>query len=1813
MKDLGGEMSGRPERHVGLWLMGGALMLATGLWISGAGSQLAAVLTHGMSSVNRTLPDAAPPSPTLTFSANPADAEFLHAGLFAEPLVPVAATTGTENRDLAKAVLAYRDVSGNGAKLDAVEPLLDFLAAHPGSAWKAALQLNLGIIYRQTGHFSKALAVWQDAWGTTQNLTDRNGRALGDATIARLTQFDAYLGRKEVLQPLLETVADRPVRGSASQVLTSSREGLFHMIARPERSFKCGPIALSRILLHDNPTPAPEVMQVFEEARSTPNGMSLAAVQQVSVKAGMNYQMAYRTRGAPIITPAVAHWNVGHYAAIEASDTDRFIVEDPTFGETIRVSAATLDEESSGYFLVPQGALPPGWRSVGAAEGATIWGRGDTGNNKDPGDTGPHHHGPHRGPHHGPHKPPHHKPHGCQKGGGCTTWDVAPMVVGLELEDVPVGYTPPVGPDVDFDLYYSHRDVLQPQTFSYVNFGPKWTFTWLSYVTDAVTTNASASLYQRGGGSEPFTFPSTSARVAAPGPFSQSTLTRSVGPSGASTGFTRQLPDGSSEQFNLAFGKQFFMTAVVDHLGNKVTLHYDSQMRIIALTDAVGQVSTLTYGLASDPLKVTKITDPFGRSASFTYNAAGQLSSITDTIGITSSYTYGTADFVSSLKTPYGTTTFSYGDATTNPSLGDTVFLKVTDPLNRTSYYEFNQLTTPIDANNAAPTGMVTCVCYLQFRNTFMFDPNQYQIATAAGGLDYSKGHLIHWLHTSDLSSTARVIESEKEPLESRVWYNYPGQPSSIQFGTSASGVSAPGTSSQPTAIGQVLDNGTTQVETVQYNAFGNPTLATDPVGRQTSYGYAPNGIDLVSISNTTGGSSQLLASFTYNSQHEPLSVTGANGIATQYQYNPAGEVTQITDQQGFVTTLTYAGGYLKSVQGPTANATLSFTYDVVGRVASATDEAGSTVSYAYDAADRPTVTTFPDGTTTKYAYNLLDLVTTTDRLGRTTTMSYDAERELTKVVDPTGAAMAFGYSPAGLLRTITDPNDHTTILALDGENRIVAKRYADGSVQQTVYEKHTSRVAQVIDALGQSTSYAYNVDDSLASIEYGNALNPTPGVSFAYDPVFDRPLTMTDGTGTTTYSYYPVTSSPVLGANQLKSVTSPVAGAAGLSDTVVYTYDALDRVVGRSVNGATETTGFDSLGRMSTVTNPLDAFVYSYADATERVTGVSSSHGPNVALSYFGPTGDELLQQMTYTSRGGTALSQFAYSYDTDDNVQSFTESYLNQNPALIGAIGGPQSATGSLIRATLQSGGAPVAKGFAVFGLGAIPFDALAPVLIVSLVSLLGWMGYGASRWRLVWVGLPAAMASIVVGCSGGSGTGGAAPTGNPTVSSTIDRLHPPTSGQVSTYAYDLANRLQSSTITAVGSGPGTSPQFAYAYDRASNLTSITANGVAASLSYNATNELASASYDANGNRTALGKAQYVWDASSRILNFSSGTTKSQFVYDGLGRLVRIIDEQGGVVVADHAYFWCGVDRCLEHDNTQSGSPVSKQYFDEGVLVGTTAYYYVTDELGSVRQLVNASGQVEAQYDYDPYGNQIKVSGEVDADFGYAGYFHHKPSGLDFALFRAYDPATVSWLNRDPSGETGGFNLYGYVDGNPTGSIDPLGLKASSVVHGKHVSTKVGISRHTHKADRAHKSSWHKAVHHAVHHASKTKKPKQGKCPVVLRDAVVDKAGKTDNQVTADPAAILGRAFVDGESDGSSTWYADAGGFTAAHASNLTQADDEYADDAEGAETVSVPAPGWNGNVLASFTGSADERNVEALAGALTGGASKNKCCGK
>ena len=77
----------------------------------------------------------------------------------------------------------------------------------------------------------------------------------------------------------------------------------------------------------------------------------------------------------------------------------------------------------------------------------------------------------------------------------------------------------------------------------------------------------------------------------------------------------------------------------------------------------------------------------------------------------------------------------------------------------------------------------------------------------------------------------------------------------------------------------------------------------------------------------------------------------------------------------------------------------------------------------------------------------------------------------------------------------------------------------------------------------------------------------------------------------------------------------------------------------------------------------------------------------------------------------------------------------------------------------------------------------------------------------------------------------------------------------GNVTTYTYDVLNRLLEAQ--AKNSGGAVISDYQYAYDGASNRTSQTVNGSTTSFMYNAANQLTAAggttfTYDANGNET-------------------------------------------------------------------------------------------------------------------------------------------------------------------------------------------------------------------------------------------------------------------------------------------------------------------------------------------------------------------------
>jgi YD repeat-containing protein len=203
--------------------------------------------------------------------------------------------------------------------------------------------------------------------------------------------------------------------------------------------------------------------------------------------------------------------------------------------------------------------------------------------------------------------------------------------------------------------------------------------------------------------------------------------------------------------------------------------------------------------------------------------------------------------------------------------------------------------------------------------------------------------------------SLSRAIpHSVKRPLETRIWYKYPDQLSSNP--------SSAGTGTEPSEIARVLEGGATQSTQITYNSKGMVTARTDPVGRQTTYVYDSNGIDLLEVRQTKPGGYDVLATYDdYTADHQPQTMTDAAGQTTAMTYNAVGQPLTVTNALDETTTYAYqtSTGYLTSVTGPVSGATTTYSYDDFGRIETVTDVDDYSVSYEYDNLNRMVRTTY--------------------------------------------------------------------------------------------------------------------------------------------------------------------------------------------------------------------------------------------------------------------------------------------------------------------------------------------------------------------------------------------------------------------------------------------------------------------------------------------------------------------------------------------------------------------------------------------------------------------------------------------------------------------------------------------------------------------------------------------------------------------------------------------------------------------------------------------------------------------------------------
>jgi RHS repeat-associated protein len=1214
---------------------------------------------------------AEPPNPPggLKFSAEPTDAEISGARVFDEPLVPAdGQPKADENRTLAGALAAY----AHRTIADDCSSLADFADNSPQSRWTASLLLHLGTEYYNYGYFSKALDAWQRAWAQYQTNDYPPAKPQADRALGELARMYSRIGRVSELSALLDSAQGRDLAGPGSQLVHAASEARWIMKNKPDYAFGCGPSALDRILLRFAPSKAGS--PVLLDCKSGTNGFALTQVAEISRKLGMNYQMAYRQPGAPLIVPSVVHWKLDHYAALIERRDDRILVQDYTFLASLWVSERALNEETSGYYLVPTGMLPKGWRAVSESEGQSVRGKGLTnGNDTDalswlydlffggsrcskcrPCDESKKQAAEGGGllgqainaiqQHHAA------LAEAVAASGGMATYTMHALLASLTLADTPVRFTSPVGPQVAFTAIYNQRAVDQPATFYYSNLGPKWDCSWLSYITDNPSSpTADVALYLDGGGMLRFRNFNPLTQSYSVEAMSQTLLVRL-----SSSSYELRYPDGSRREYAASDGsagstRRIFLTQVIDPAGNPVQLNYDSQLRITSIVNAIGQAMTLSYTNTSFPFVITSVSDPFGRTAQLLYNTNGLLIQITDVLGLISQYTYGANQFITALTTPYGTTTFTTG--TTNGGS----FITATDPLGGTEAVEYSQALPVPHALPASevPHGLSTFNLFIDARDSFYWDKKAF----AEGAWDWSKARIYHWLHQSPSGNvSARILESEKDPLEGRIWYNYPGQ--STNFGAPYYLDAAyTGASSRPSVVARVMDDGTTQLSSYEYNALGKVSNSIDPLGRSFTYIYATNNVDLLAGRMTHNGKNELLSSATYNSQHQPLTITDAAGQMATLTYNSRGQILTIIDPKNETIAFAYdPNGFLLSVKGPLpgTNDTATFTYDSAGRVRTATDTEGYTLTYSYDNFERLTLKSFPDGTSEQFVYDRLDLVAAKDRLGRWTTNAYNANRQLVSVRDPLGRITRYDWCKCGLLEAITDPMGRTTSQTYDLQSRPIMKEYADGSIETYAYEPSSGRLHARQDASGQQAVAEYYADNTLKSVAYLNAINPTPTVSFTYDPDYNRVLTMQDGVGTTVVAYNPITPIPSFGAGELHSLSGPLPNS-----TVTYQYDALGRIVSRAINGVAQSVTYDVLSRVANINNALGVFEYSYLNATPRLTAAAYPNGQTNLYSYYDNVGDQRLKQIRILKPDASLLSGFGYTYNAAGEITSWTNQW--------------------------------------------------------------------------------------------------------------------------------------------------------------------------------------------------------------------------------------------------------------------------------------------------------------------------------------------------------------------------------------------------------------------------------------------------------------------------------------------------------------------------------------------------------------------------
>jgi RHS repeat-associated protein len=869
------------------------------------------------------------------------------------------------------------------------------------------------------------------------------------------------------------------------------------------------------------------------------------------------------------------------------------------------------------------------------------------------------------------------------------------------------------------------------------------------------------------------------------------------------------------------------------------------------------------------------------------------------------------------------------------------------------------------------------------------------------------------------------------------------------------------------------LDTGLTLNE-FGYDEDNNLLFVTDQFGNQITIEWL-NGVPTAIISPDGITTELTVDPVTNHLTH----ITYPDGSFYEFKYTPDGllelktqpkgnQFGHVFDSNGRITDFTDdEGGHWQFFRTPQPNG------DVLHETLTGEGDRTTYLESSFSTGAQESITTSPWGSET-----VVDVFErAADGLRENLSLSCGMELEFTYDVD---AEYTYKYvtemierTPFKGLERITQMSKTYTDEDEDGIPDLVSERTeVNGKMAEMLHDIPNSQMIMTSPE-GRTRTIFYDPDTLLPNLEQISEFHDT---LFEYD-IRGRIKTITAGVRQTVFDY-------VDDASGLQiTVTDPD----GLQS--VYTFDTLDRLgLIERPDGSALGFGYDDNGNMELLVNPagiehdfeytevnlkefyhtpLSGFYRYVYDKDRRLQEVHFPSGgliknvyeygrlalidlpdseTDVDLSYH-PCGNNLesisqgIESISFGYDGSLLTSQdpfgtltleqsLAYTYNNDFRMETFEyalqkESYAYDNDGLLTAVGR--------------------------FSIGRNPGNGLPETVTGADFSLVrDFNGFGELDSEIITV-KGQAVASWTVTARYGDGK--------------IDTKTETVAGEASTYGYtyDKAGRIQ--TVRKNGA-----LVEEYTYDPDGTGTRVfemnTQRGFVPgrNLTYSDEDHLETAGdtgykYDPDGFLTTKTRYKEI-DVIEEITDYeysSRGELISvnmqpegevakivEYVHDPYGRrIAKIVDGS-----LKEKYLWQGMTRLLAVYDGNDMLLMRFEYADGrmpyAVEKGGEAYYLAYDQVGSLRVVADAAGNVKKRIDYDSFGNVIlDTAPTFTVPFGFGGGLQDQDTGLVRFGFRDYDPDVGRWTAKDPIFFKGGdADLYSYVLNDPINRVDPPGL---------------------------------------------------------------------------------------------------------------------------------------------------------------------------